>query len=121
MAYAPKNLSALAYANGFTLWHYKTADPALQVDTTGYFNGAATMLRAGDFIMANTNTGGTVQSGMFIVRSNTARPMLLNTRKRPSAVQSSTFKRSVVSSCVSSLPVAKSLTKGAIAPPPCDE
>jgi hypothetical protein len=71
MAYAPKNLSALAYANGFTLWHYKTADPAIQVDTTGYFNGAATMLRAGDFIMANTNTGGTVQSGMFIVRSNT--------------------------------------------------
>jgi hypothetical protein len=71
MAYAPKNLSALAYANGFTLWHYKTPDPALQVDTAGYFNGAVTMLRAGDFIMANTNTGGTVQSGMFIVRSNT--------------------------------------------------
>ena len=29
------------------------------------------MLRVGDFIMANTNTGGTVQSGVFIVRSNT--------------------------------------------------
>jgi hypothetical protein len=29
------------------------------------------MLRTGDFIMANTNTGGTVQSGMFIVKSNT--------------------------------------------------
>ena len=71
MAYAPKDLSALAYANGFTLWHYKTADPALQVDTAGYFNGAATMLRAGDFIMANTNTGGTVQSGVFIVKTNT--------------------------------------------------
>jgi hypothetical protein len=71
MAYAPNNLSALAYANGFTLWHYKTPDPALEVDTTGYFNGAATMLRVGDFIMANTNTGGTVQSGMFIVRLNT--------------------------------------------------
>jgi hypothetical protein len=71
MAYAPKNLSALAYANGFTLWHYKTPDPALQVDNAGYFNGAVTMLRAGDFIMANTNTGGTVQSGMFIVKSNT--------------------------------------------------
>jgi hypothetical protein len=71
MAYAPKNLSALAYANGFTLWHYKTPDQALQVDNAGYFDGAATMLRAGDFIMANTNTGGTVQSGMFIVRSNT--------------------------------------------------
>ena len=71
MAYAPNNLSALAYANGFTLWHYKTADPAHVVDTTGYFNGAAAMLRAGDFIMANTNTGGSVQSGMFIVKSNT--------------------------------------------------
>jgi hypothetical protein len=71
MAYAPKDLSALAYANGFTLWHYKTPDPALQVDTAGYFNGAATMLRAGDFIMANTNTGGTVQSGVFIVKTNT--------------------------------------------------
>jgi hypothetical protein len=71
MAYAPKNLSALAYANGFTLWHYKTPDPAIEVDAEGYFNGAVTMLRAGDFIMANTNTGGTVQSGMFIVESNT--------------------------------------------------
>jgi hypothetical protein len=71
MAYAPKNLSALAYANGFTLWHYKTSDPAIEVDTAGYFNGAVTMLRAGDFIMANTSTAGTVQSGMFIVKSNT--------------------------------------------------
>ncbi|MGH6917856.1 MAG: hypothetical protein ACREJ0_09140 [Geminicoccaceae bacterium] len=71
MAYAPNNLSALAYANGFTLWHYKTPDPAIEVDTAGYFNGAASMLRAGDFIMANANTGGTVQSGMFIVKSNT--------------------------------------------------
>jgi hypothetical protein len=71
MAYSPKNLSALAYANGFTLWHYKTTDPANEVDGAGYFNGAVTMLRAGDFIMANTSTAGTVQSGMFIVKSNT--------------------------------------------------
>jgi hypothetical protein len=71
MAYAPKNLSALAYANGFTLWHYKTPDQPAEVDTSGYFNDAATMLRAGDFIMANTNTGGEVQGGMFIVTSNT--------------------------------------------------
>jgi hypothetical protein len=71
MAYNPKNLSALAYANGFTLWHYKTADAAVNVDTTGYFNAATTMLRAGDLIMANTNTGSTVQSGMFVVTSNT--------------------------------------------------
>ena len=29
MAYLSKNLSVLAYANGFTLWHYTTADTAV--------------------------------------------------------------------------------------------
>jgi hypothetical protein len=29
------------------------------------------MLRAGDFIVANTNTGGTILSGVFVVKSNT--------------------------------------------------
>ena len=71
MAYNPNNLSALAYANGFTLWHYKTTDPAIDVDTTGYFNVAANMVRTGDFIVANTDIAGTVQSGIFIVQSNT--------------------------------------------------
>ena len=28
MAFNPSGLSALAYANGFTLWHYKTIDAA---------------------------------------------------------------------------------------------
>ena len=28
MAYATRNLSVLAYANGFTLWHYESADGA---------------------------------------------------------------------------------------------
>jgi outer membrane protein assembly factor BamB len=70
MAYAPNNLSALTYANGFTLWHYKTTDVAAQVDSTGYFNPAAGMLRVGDFIFANASIAGVVQSGVFIVNSN---------------------------------------------------
>ena len=70
MAYAPNNLSALTYANGFTLWHYKTADTAAEVDSEGYFNPAASMLRVGDFIFANASVGGTVESGVFIVSSN---------------------------------------------------
>ena len=41
MAYDPNNLSALTYANGFTLWHYKTTGHDAAVDTTGYFNNAA--------------------------------------------------------------------------------
>lgn len=70
MAYEPNSLSALAYANGFTLWHYRTADIAGDVDASGYFNAAANMLRVGDFIIANTDTGDTNQSGVFIVKSN---------------------------------------------------
>ena len=70
MAYDASNLSALTYANGFTLWHYKTPDTAVSVDSTGYFNEAASMLRVGDFIFANVNIGGTMQSGVFIVASN---------------------------------------------------
>jgi hypothetical protein len=70
MAYNPSSLSALAYANGFTLWHYRTPDLAGDIDTTGYFNEAASMLRVGDFVFANANTGATVESGVFIVRAN---------------------------------------------------
>jgi outer membrane protein assembly factor BamB len=70
MAYDASNLSALTYANGFTLWHYKTPDAATDVDTAGYFNEAASMLRVGDFIFANANIDVSVQSGVFIVASN---------------------------------------------------
>lgn len=67
MAYASKDLSVLAYANGFTLWHYTTTDPHTDVDTTGYFAPAADMLRMGDMILANTDTDGSPAGGIFIV------------------------------------------------------
>ena len=35
---SPTTLSVLAYANGFTLWHYTTTDSAATTDTSGYFN-----------------------------------------------------------------------------------
>jgi len=70
MAYDSNNLSALTYANGFTLWHYKTPDLAADVDSSGYFDEAASMLRTGDFIMANTAIENTIASGVFIVKSN---------------------------------------------------
>ncbi|TVR81917.1 MAG: hypothetical protein EA405_07910 [Rhodospirillales bacterium] len=72
MAYNSRNLSVLAYANGFTLWHYSTPDPATTVDTTGYFNAAADMFRVGDMILANVNTAATPDAGVFVVRSNSA-------------------------------------------------
>ena len=70
MAYQPKNLSVLAYANGFTLWHYTTPDTANTVDTAGYFNSAADMIRVGDIVLANTETGGTAKAGLLLVSAN---------------------------------------------------
>jgi len=70
MAYVSKDLSVLAYANGFTLWHYTTLDLATVVDTTGYFNDASDMLRVGDIVVANVDTAGTPGGGMFLVNAN---------------------------------------------------
>lgn len=72
MAFKPKDLSVLAYANGFTLWHYATVDAASAVDTAGYFNAASDMLRVGDMILANLDTDGTPAAGILLVASNAA-------------------------------------------------
>lgn len=70
MAFQARNLSVLAYANGFTLWHYTTPDPAADVDTASYFNHATEMLRVGDMILANVETGAANKAGLFVVNSN---------------------------------------------------
>ncbi len=56
MAYKNKDMSVIAYANGFTLWHYKT-----NVDTTKdilenpqYFGTIYTLCNAGDIIILNS-------------------------------------------------------------------
>ena len=36
MAFQPRNWSVIAYANGFTLWHYKTEDYLKDIKD-GYF------------------------------------------------------------------------------------
>ncbi|GBD42680.1 hypothetical protein HRbin40_00135 [bacterium HR40] len=70
MAYDARNLSALCYANGFTLWHYRTEDTAAEVDNSGYFNDASRMLREGDFILVNAGLGTAPQSGVMVVVAN---------------------------------------------------
>jgi hypothetical protein len=72
MAFKSRNLSVLAYANGFTLWHYTTPDPAADVDTAGYFNAAADMVRVGDMVLANVDTDGAPASGIFLINANAA-------------------------------------------------
>ena len=67
MAFAIRNLSALAYANGFTLWHYKTGKDRLnQVEKPDFFADAADMLAEGDMMMVSAPDGGrivTIASG----------------------------------------------------------
>lgn len=50
-------LSVLAYANGFTLWHYRTEDDLVLVKLSQYFSPAADMLRTGDAIICNAGNG----------------------------------------------------------------
>jgi len=56
--FAIRNLSVLAYANGFTLWHYK-AGRALINDVMGpnFFFESADMLTPGDLIMVSAADG----------------------------------------------------------------
>lgn len=64
MAYKFRDLSVLAYANGFTLWHYTTPDI---IDDPGYFDPAADMLRRGDIIIANDDTEGDIRALMLLI------------------------------------------------------
>jgi hypothetical protein len=70
MAFNASDLSVLAYANNFTLWHYTTADA--DVTGTGYFNKAADMLRVNDLMIANIDTGATPETVFYIVTGNSA-------------------------------------------------
>ena len=68
MAFKLSDLSVLAYANNFTLWHYKTTDAA--VTGTGYFNSGSDMMRVNDLIIANVNTGASPITKFYIVTGN---------------------------------------------------
>ena len=53
MAFDASNLSALAYANGFTQWHYKTSDSWKAVSKQGYFDSASFYMKPGDMVIIN--------------------------------------------------------------------
>lgn len=58
MAFSLRNLSVLAYANGFTLWHYRAGDEPLAVlDDDGFFAEAGDLIAPGDIVMASGSRG----------------------------------------------------------------
>ena len=61
MAFAVRHMSVLAYAQGFTLWHYKAGSDRLEdVAAGGFFADAADMLAGGDMVMVSAADGGRV-------------------------------------------------------------
>jgi hypothetical protein len=70
MAFKASDLSVLAYANNFTLWHYTTTNTAAEVVAASYFNNAVDMLRVNDLIITNVDTDGTPATNFYIVTGN---------------------------------------------------
>lgn len=67
MAYESKNLSIMAYANGFTLWNYQTADTLNSVESEGYFNDATSIVRTGDMILTVAENKSSISPAMLCV------------------------------------------------------
>ena len=61
-----RELSVLAYANGFTLWHCKVGVLS-DVTTYNYFSDAADMLGKGDVIICSASDGVKM---LFVVSSD---------------------------------------------------
>jgi hypothetical protein len=61
MAFTLRNLSVLAYANGFTLWHYQAGnDDKAAMNAPAYFCEAGDMLTAGDMVLVSAPQGGRI-------------------------------------------------------------
>ena len=67
MSFDPAQFSVLAYANGFTHWHYRSADALAQILAHGFFAPAAEMLRPGDQITVNLTAGDAVGLAYCVV------------------------------------------------------
>ncbi len=67
MAFVLRNLSVLAYAQGFTLWHYRAERDGLgEVERPGFFDVAGDLLQGGDMMLISAADGGRAR---FVRRS----------------------------------------------------
>lgn len=55
MAFQNKNLSVIAYANGFTLWHYAANETLATITASGYFDNVKSLVNTGDVIIINAS------------------------------------------------------------------
>ncbi|MGH6948835.1 MAG: hypothetical protein ACREDZ_16010 [Kiloniellales bacterium] len=68
MAYQSANLELLAGGGaGISIWGYRSsADSKAAIDSAGYFDAAAAMLRVGDWLIVNASDG----HGISVVNAN---------------------------------------------------
>ena len=62
MAFKRSDLSVLGYTNGFTQWHYRTTDAALDDQ---YFVPVADMFHKGDLLIVNLDAESTCTAALY--------------------------------------------------------
>ncbi len=85
MPFLSSGLAALTTANGFTLWHYRTADDRASVLAPGYFAPAGAQLLPGDIVIVQASDatalvpirGGSLVGGGVTVDGSGGAPALL--------------------------------------------
>lgn len=74
MAYSATGLNSAGAqskaGNAPQMWTYTTTDAIGDVNTAGYFNSAASLLKVGDIIFCYTSTGGTPAMSIVWVNAN---------------------------------------------------
>ena len=76
MAFKNRDMSVIAYANGFTLWHYASTEHTLaEIVADGFFNPVNLLCAVGDIIIIN----GTDTTGMRRIESLADKQVKLTT------------------------------------------
>ncbi len=65
MAFKNKDMSVLAYANGFTLWHYTTTDNIEKIKQNYFPKEFINLTATGDIMIINAGDGTTIKSIML--------------------------------------------------------
>lgn len=74
MAYDSTGFTTVAASkagNAPSIYTYATTDAIADVNTEGYFNSIASILKVGDLMYCVTSTGTTAVATLAVVRSNT--------------------------------------------------
>lgn len=75
MAFKNLDLSVIAFANGFTLWHYSTKDPSEEVLKPGYFNPTKHLVANGDIFILTINGESVIKMAKIVEKTVHLEPL----------------------------------------------